>query len=110
MNLHGRSLLKVTDLTREEFLYLVDMAGRLRQEKRSGQRHRRLLGRNIVLVFEKSSTRTRSAFEVAAHDEGAQVTYLGPGGRSSRSEGVGKGHGAGPRPHVRRDRVPRILP
>jgi ornithine carbamoyltransferase len=79
MNLHGRNLLKVTDLTREEFLYLVDMAGRLRQEKRSGQRLRRLPGRNIVLVFEKSSTRTRSAFEVAAHDEGAQVTYLGPG-------------------------------
>jgi ornithine carbamoyltransferase len=79
MDLHGRNLLKDIDLTREEFLYLVDLAGRLRQEKRLGQRHARLSGRNIALIFEKSSTRTRSAFEVAAYDEGAQVTYLGPG-------------------------------
>jgi ornithine carbamoyltransferase len=79
MDFRGRSLLKDLDLTREEFLYLVDLAGRLRQEKRLGQRHDRLSGRNIALIFEKSSTRTRSAFEVAAHDEGAQVTYLGPG-------------------------------
>jgi ornithine carbamoyltransferase len=79
MDLHGRSLLKETDLTREEFLHLVDLAGCLREEKRLGQRSSRLSGRNIALVFEKSSTRTRSAFEVAAHDEGAHVTYLGPG-------------------------------
>jgi len=79
MDLRGRNLLKVTDLTREEFLYLVDLAGRLREEKRLGQRPGRLSGRNIALIFEKSSTRTRSAFEVAAHDEGAHVTYLGPG-------------------------------
>ena len=79
MDLRGRSLLKETDLTREEFLYLVDLAGRLREEKRQGRRPGRLAGRNIALIFEKSSTRTRSAFEVAAHDEGAEVTYLGPG-------------------------------
>jgi ornithine carbamoyltransferase len=79
MDLRGRNLLKVTDLSREEFLYLVDLAGRLRQEKRAGLRHHRLSGCNIALIFEKSSTRTRSAFEVAAHDEGAHVTYLGPG-------------------------------
>lgn len=79
MDLRGRNLLKVTDLTREEFLYLLDLAGRLREEKRLGERPGRLAGRNIALVFEKSSTRTRSAFEVAAHDEGAHVTYLGPG-------------------------------
>ena len=79
MDLHGRNLLKEIDLTREEFLYLVDLAGRLREEKRLGQRLGRLSGRNIALLFEKSSTRTRSAFEVAAHDEGAHVTYLGPG-------------------------------
>jgi len=79
MELRGRSLLKQTDLTREEFLYLVDLAGRLREEKRLGQRPSRLSGRNIALIFEKSSTRTRAAFEVAAHDEGAHVTYLGPG-------------------------------
>jgi ornithine carbamoyltransferase len=79
MDLRDRNLLRVTDLTREEFLYLVHLAGSLREEKRSGQRHSRLAGRNIALIFEKSSTRTRSAFEVAAHDEGAHVTYLGPG-------------------------------
>lgn len=89
MELRGRNLLTETDFTREEFLYLVDLAGRLREEKRLGQRPCRLSGRNIVLVFEKSSTRTRSAFEVAAHDEGAQVTYLGPGdGHLGRKESV----------------------
>jgi ornithine carbamoyltransferase len=78
MDLQGRSLLKETDLTAQEFLYLVDQAHLLRASKRSGERPRRLAGRNIVLIFEKTSTRTRSAFEVAAHDEGAHVTYLGP--------------------------------
>ena len=78
MDLHGRSLLKEIDLTSEEFLYLVDLAGQLRDEKRLGQRGHRLAGRNIALIFEKASTRTRSAFEVGAHDEGAHVTYLGP--------------------------------
>ncbi len=79
MDLHGRSLLKVTDLNREEFLFLIDRARRLRADKRQGRTGRRLAGRNIALVFEKTSTRTRSAFEVAAHDEGGHVTYLGPG-------------------------------
>jgi ornithine carbamoyltransferase len=79
MDLHGRNLLKVTDLTRDEFVYLVELAALLREEKRSGQRNGRLVGHNIALIFEKSSTRTRSAFEVAAHDEGAHVTCLGPG-------------------------------
>ena len=79
MNLHGRSLLKEIDLTAEEFRYLIDLGARLRLEKRMGERRHRLAGRNIALIFEKASTRTRSAFEVAAHDEGAHVTYLGPG-------------------------------
>jgi ornithine carbamoyltransferase len=79
MDLHGRSLLKETDLNAEEFRYLVDLGGRLRAEKRQGVTGRRLAGRNIALIFEKTSTRTRSAFEVAAHDEGGHVTYLGPG-------------------------------
>jgi ornithine carbamoyltransferase len=79
MNLHGRSLLKETDLTPEEFIYLVDLAARLRGDKALGFAERRLAGRNIALIFEKASTRTRSAFEVAAHDEGAHVTYIGPG-------------------------------
>ncbi len=79
MNLHGRNLLKETDLTADEFRYLVSLGERLRLEKHMGQRFSRLAGRNIALIFEKTSTRTRSAFEVAAHDEGAHVTYLGPG-------------------------------
>ena len=79
MDLHGRSLLKETDLNAEEFLYLVDLARPLRADKRRGVTGRRLAGRNIALIFEKTSTRTRSAFEVAAHDEGGHVTYLGPG-------------------------------
>ena len=79
MNLHGRSLLKETDLTAAEFLSLVDLGAQLRKEKDAGQRASRLAGRNIALIFEKTSTRTRSAFEVAAYDEGAHVTYLGPG-------------------------------
>jgi ornithine carbamoyltransferase len=76
--LHGRSLLKEQDLTAEEFLYLIDLGSGLRDEKRRGSERRRMDGRNIALIFEKPSTRTRSAFEVAAHDQGAQVTYLGP--------------------------------
>jgi ornithine carbamoyltransferase len=79
MDLHGRNLLKVTDLDAEEFLYLVDLSRRLREKKRRGVTGRRLAGRNIALIFEKTSTRTRSAFEVGAHDEGGHVTYLGPG-------------------------------
>jgi len=80
MNLHGRSLLKETDLTKEEFVFLIDLADQLRQEKRTGTERQRMTGRNIALVFEKPSTRTLSAFEVGAHDQGAHVTYLGPGG------------------------------
>jgi len=79
MDLRGRNLLKETDLTAKEFLYLVYLAERLRADKRRGVTGQRLAGRNIALVFEKTSTRTRSAFEVAAHDEGGHVTYLGPG-------------------------------
>ncbi|MGH3230361.1 MAG: hypothetical protein ACRDOA_17605 [Streptosporangiaceae bacterium] len=79
MDLHGRSLLKETDLNAEEFGFLVEEARRLRADERRGVTGRRLAGRNIALIFEKTSTRTRSAFEVGAHDEGGHVTYLGPG-------------------------------
>jgi ornithine carbamoyltransferase len=78
MDLHGRSLLKEIDFTAAEFRYLIDLGARLRADKRAGHPGGRLAGRNIALIFEKASTRTRSAFEVAAHDEGAHVTYLGP--------------------------------
>jgi ornithine carbamoyltransferase len=78
MNLKGRSLLREADFTKFEFLYLVDLADELRKEKGWGTERQRMVGRNIALIFEKASTRTRSAFEVAAHDQGAHVTYLGP--------------------------------
>jgi ornithine carbamoyltransferase len=79
-HLHGRSLLKEVDLTKQEFLTIIDLAARLREEKRTGTERQRLVGANIALIFEKASTRTRSAFEVGAHDQGAHVTYLGPEG------------------------------
>ncbi len=78
MRLTGRSLLKESDLDRAEFVALVDLADDLRAEKRAGTERRRLEGRNIALIFEKTSTRTLSSFEVAAHDQGASTTYLGP--------------------------------
>ncbi len=78
MNLKGRSLLKEADFTKFEFLYLVDLAEELRREKRLGTERQRMIGRNIALIFEKASTRTRSRSRSAAHDQGAHVTYLGP--------------------------------
>ncbi|MBW4079118.1 MAG: ornithine carbamoyltransferase [Acidobacteria bacterium] len=77
--LKGRSLLRDTDLDPEEYLSLLELAEELRGEKREGIERQRLSGRSIALIFEKSSTRTRSAFEVAAYDQGAHVTYMGPG-------------------------------
>jgi len=77
--LRGRSLCKELDLSAGEFLALVHLAVHLKEERRRGAAGRRLSGRSIALIFEKASTRTRCAFEVAAHDEGAHVTYLGPG-------------------------------
>src|SRR5258708_1199763 len=76
INLHGRCLLKETDLTQAEFGYLVNVGSQLRSEERAGRRGNRLAGRNTALIFEKISTRTRAAFEVAAHDEGGHVIYL----------------------------------
>lgn len=78
IDLRGRSFLKEVDFTRDEFVSLLDLALTMRDEKRSGDEPASLRGRNIALLFEKSSTRTRSAFEVAAHDRGAHVTYFGP--------------------------------
>ena len=79
MNLTGRSFLKEVDFSKSEFESLLDLASSLRDEKRNDCEPQRLAGRNIALIFEKTSTRTRSAFEVAAHDQGAHVSYLGPG-------------------------------
>jgi ornithine carbamoyltransferase len=77
--LYGRSYLKDDDLSPEEYGLVLDLAAELRREKRAGTARPLLAGKNIALVFEKTSTRTRSAFEVATHDLGGHATYLGPG-------------------------------
>jgi ornithine carbamoyltransferase len=78
--LKGKDLLDVGELSKEQFIALLDLASALKAEKRSGTESQRLTQKEIVLIFEKSSTRTRCAFEVAAYDQGAHVTYLGPEG------------------------------
>ncbi|GAA4896440.1 ornithine carbamoyltransferase [Streptomyces coeruleoprunus] len=79
-DLTGRHFLKELDFTAEEFRGLVELAAELKAAKKAGTEVRRLRGRNIALVFEKTSTRTRCAFEVAAADQGASTTYLDPSG------------------------------
>jgi ornithine carbamoyltransferase len=79
-NLHGRSFLKELDLTPREWRGLLSLAASLKAAKAAGSERRHLSGKNIALIFEKTSTRTRSAFEVAAFDQGAHVTYLDPTG------------------------------
>ena len=79
MNLAGRSFLKLLDYTPEEIRYLIELAKKFKKLKKDGVSHRYLEGRNIVLLFEKTSTRTRCSFEVAGHDLGMGVTYLDPG-------------------------------
>ena len=80
MTLKGRNLLKMMDFTPEEILYLVDLSAELKEKKHQGIMHDSLVGKNIALIFEKTSTRTRCSFEVAAHDLGMHVTYLDPSG------------------------------
>jgi ornithine carbamoyltransferase len=79
-NLRNRSFLKLLDFTPGEIGFLLDLSTDLKKAKYSGTEVPRLKGKNIALIFEKSSTRTRCAFEVAAYDQGAHVTYLGPSG------------------------------
>jgi ornithine carbamoyltransferase len=79
-DLRGKHFLKDLDFTKDELLYLLDLSKTLKAEKKSRRERHRLAGRNIALIFEKTSTRTRCAFEVAAFDQGAHVTYLGPSG------------------------------
>ena len=78
VDLGRRSFLKLEDFTPEEIRYLLDLAAALKSEKAEGRERPRLTGKNIALIFEKTSTRTRCAFEVASFDQGARVTYLGP--------------------------------
>ena len=76
--LKGRSFLKLLDFTTEELQYLLDLAKKLKEDKKNKTEEKKLTGKNIALIFEKTSTRTRCAFEVAAYDQGANVTYIGP--------------------------------
>lgn len=80
MNLQGRHFLKLLDYSREEILYLLDLAADLKEKKKKGIAVDVLRGRNVALIFEKTSTRTRCAFEIAAHDLGMGTTYLDPSG------------------------------
>ncbi|MFD7733610.1 ornithine carbamoyltransferase [Kitasatospora phosalacinea] len=79
-NLRNRHFLKELDFTPQEFRHLVDLAAQLKAAKYAGTEQPRLRGKNIALIFAKTSTRTRCAFEVAAHDQGASTTYLDPAG------------------------------
>src|SRR3954451_16904594 len=78
VDLHGRSFLKLLDFSPDKIRYLLDLAAELKAAKRAGTEQERLRKREICLIFEKTSTRTRCAFEVAAYDQGAHVTYLDP--------------------------------
>ncbi len=78
MNLYGRDFLKLLDYTTEEIEYLLDLAADLKNKKKNGILHDELRGKNIALIFEKTSTRTRCSFEVAASDLGMGSTYLNP--------------------------------
>ena len=79
-NLRNRNFLKLLDFTPKEIQYMLDLARDLKRAKYAGTEQPRLKGKNIALIFEKTSTRTRCAFECAAYDQGAHVTYLGPSG------------------------------
>ncbi|GAO31832.1 ornithine carbamoyltransferase [Geofilum rubicundum] len=80
MDLIHRNFLTLLDFSADEIYYLLDLAAQLKEDKKTGNEIKYLKNKNIALIFEKSSTRTRCAFEVAAYDQGANVTYLGPTG------------------------------
>ncbi len=80
MNLSGRNFLKLMDFSPEEITYLIELSAELKEKKKKGIPHEELKGKNVALIFEKTSTRTRCAFEVAAYDLGMHVTYLDPSG------------------------------
>ncbi|MDE7058419.1 MAG: ornithine carbamoyltransferase, partial [Lachnospiraceae bacterium] len=84
MDLKGRDFLKLLDFTPEEIEYLLDLAAELKRKKKEGILVDTLRGKNVALIFEKTSTRTRCSFEVAAHDLGMGTTYLEPTGSQIR--------------------------
>jgi len=79
-NLRNRHFLTLMDFSPKEINYFLELSQDLKKAKYTGTEQQKLVGKNIALIFEKDSTRTRCAFEVAAHDQGAHVTYLGPTG------------------------------
>ncbi|WP_019277970.1 ornithine carbamoyltransferase [Vibrio coralliilyticus] len=79
-NLRNRNFLKLLDFTPKEIQFLLDLSADLKKAKYAGTEQKKLVGKNIALIFEKASTRTRCAFEVAAFDQGTQVSYIGPSG------------------------------
>ena len=80
IDLTGRNFLTLRDFTREEIEYLIDLSADLKEKKKKGIRVDNYRGQNVALIFEKTSTRTRCSFEVAAHDLGMGTTYLDPAG------------------------------
>src|SRR4051812_30656696 len=80
IDLQGRSFLNLEDFSADEIVYLIDLAAELKAAKKEGREEQKLVGKEIALIFEKDSTRTRCAFEVAAYDQGAHVTFIGPTG------------------------------
>ena len=80
MDLTNRNFLKLLDFSSKEIEYLIDLAADFKAKKKNGIAHNKLVGKNIALIFEKTSTRTRCSFEVAARDLGMGVTYLDPSG------------------------------
>jgi ornithine carbamoyltransferase len=80
IDLRGRSLLRLADFSPDEIRYLIDLAAELKAAKKECREKQKLIGKEIALIFEKDSTRTRCAFEVAAYDQGAHVTFIGPSG------------------------------
>ena len=110
VNLKGRSFLTLMDFTPAEIRYLLDLSHDLKRKKRAGILGKTLRGKNVVLLFEKTSTRTRCAFETAVHDEGGQVTYPGSGQLPDGQKGISGGHRQGAGPLLRRHRVPGLRP
>src|SRR5580765_6373334 len=80
IDMRGRHLLKLADFSPQEITYLIELAAELKTAKREGREEQKLVGKEIALIFEKDSTRTRCAFEVAAFDQGAHVTFIGASG------------------------------
>jgi ornithine carbamoyltransferase len=79
-DLRGKHFLKLADFSPQEITYLLDLAAALKEAKKEGREEQKLVGKEVALIFEKDSTRTRCAFEVAAYDQGAHVTFIGPSG------------------------------